>query len=442
MRKNNSDLRASWDEKFFKFLLKIVTFRIPPNISNFEKRQRQFFNINVFIAVGISLFFILTNTVHNLIYDKLNFNDKALFLILFINILSLRLIHSQNIKIAFFFNFYVSLICISWIESKLIRETSLSTYTALIPFLIIYGRFAFDGFWEKISAFCVILACAILQSIKFIHLKLSFDAIVTMDLAEYFTILLIIDRVTVFYKRDFIHLNENLALISEQNEIIEQQSVKLRGLNEFKTTLFMLISKDVREPLAVLSKTFQTYRNSYKHNFASIIPNIQIILNEISLLLDNLLFWSKNEVYNLALRDESINLKDLIDSLLVSFEPQLRLKNAVFHTQLMETNIRSERQILTLILRNLIHKLAYSEIDFDCLFISIERSNDRFVLSGQLLKNNRILNGELHTKDEKITDLGFLVSKVFSDKLGFDFELYCSNLSCVSFTLNLPVNGK
>lgn len=56
MRKNNSDLRASWDEKFFKFLLKIVTFRIPPNISNFEKRQRQFFNINVFIAVGISLF--------------------------------------------------------------------------------------------------------------------------------------------------------------------------------------------------------------------------------------------------------------------------------------------------------------------------------------------------------------------------------------------------
>ncbi len=436
MKTDNSQINIFGLEKVYEFLLKIVYLGINAETRTFEKRQRQFFNITVLIFLSISFFFIITNTLFNWIADNLNFNDKVLLIIFSINIISLGFMLAKQAIMAFFFNFYGSLLCVSWIESKLILETNLSTYTDLIPFLIIYGRFAFHGFWESVSVFATIFACVFLQTLKFLYFDLSFDPKVTMDLAEYFTIVLIIDRVTVFYKRDFIHLIENLEIISEQNQIIEQQAQELSSLNEFKTTLFMLISKDVREPLASLSETFQIYRSSYKQNFASIVPDVQLILNEISLLLDNLLFWSKNEVYNLSLKNENIHLNELIEGLALGFESKLRKKATECCILSVDVVvIQTERQIISLILKNLIHKLVYSELHFDKLSISLKKLDNQWIITGKISVNKIEISGEPNAKDEKLTDLSFLVSKVFSEKLGFELHLYFCNNSCVSFIL-------
>jgi two-component system, sensor histidine kinase and response regulator len=155
------------------------------------------------------------------------------------------------------------------------------------------------------------------------------------------------------YKKE----EKSLELLQEQKNQIEKQAEELDRLNLVKDKIFSILAHDLRGPLYSLQGLVQLIQedNLTQDEFESYIPLISQNLGNNSLLLENLLIWSRSQMRGMEARASRIDFRELtqknIDFLRGSnyFKEQLLLNhvpNGVF--------VLADKNMLEIVIRNLL----------------------------------------------------------------------------------------
>lgn len=109
----------------------------------------------------------------------------------------------------------------------------------------------------------------------------------------------------------------NNEKISNQKIELEKQAEELINTNVTKDKIFVLLSHDLRAPLASLKGILDLLDNKQlnANEFDKVKNKVSQQLNSLNFVLDNLLHWSKNQLSpNNTNNAENINLKDIVDN--------------------------------------------------------------------------------------------------------------------------------
>jgi|GEM_PF-2684902 len=157
--------------------------------------------------------------------------------------------------------------------------------------------------------------------------------------------------------------------LEHKNDILEQNSVKLKQLNETKDKFFSIIAHDIRNPLSVIigiaslvkDKEIKLNDNEYDELNAEIL-NSAVNLND---LLQNLLLWSLAQRDLISFNPEHINLKGIVEHIISLFKLNANHKQININLQIAsDLVIYADLNMLSTILRNLIsNSIKYSYLN-------------------------------------------------------------------------------
>jgi signal transduction histidine kinase len=252
------------------------------------------------------------------------------------------------------------------------------------------------------------------------------------------------------------------ANLEEKQNELEKTITKLKNseedllqANKIKDKLFSLIGHDMRAPLA----TFDSFLNLLLHhsdeidekNRKNLVASTQSSLQSINLLLDNLLKWSRTQLYALEPKPEITDLNAIVEKNIRLFDFNIVTKNILIRNKLPSTlYCQSDKNMADTIIRNLLNNAVKftpkgGNIEFtggindEKAFLSIYNSNE----SMKKVHYDRIakFDGQYKTKgtdNEEGTGLGLLLCKEFvlANK-GF-IHVDIAEKKGISFRIELP----
>lgn len=226
-------------------------------------------------------------------------------------------------------------------------------------------------------------------------------------------------------------------LLQAQNIRIENLNKELDTSNQVKTKLFSVISHDLRSPISSLYAYLQLKNNSPDKKDIAPINQTQQLLET----LEDLLIWSKSQLYQFSPSIEPINLFDLSNNITSLLENTADTKNiTVTNTISPDLIIASDLNMLTIIIRNLVSNAVRYALPGTHIKIEAQKNSDiTIIISNDTNSENATL---LNTPEEsKITSnksgLGTMLVKEFVAKLNGNFS-FSLNQNRVTATVTLP----
>lgn len=145
----------------------------------------------------------------------------------------------------------------------------------------------------------------------------------------------------------------------KQNKLLQKQKEQLSLANQTKDKMFLIIGHDLRGPVGsliplldlLLSEEEIKKNEKLVHIFNSFLNSVQ----QVSDLLENLLFWARNQDGELSFVKEKINLNLIIEKALLLYKGIADLKQIqiVFAAD-KDYFVNADRNMVMLIIRNLI----------------------------------------------------------------------------------------
>jgi len=252
-----------------------------------------------------------------------------------------------------------------------------------------------------------------------------------------------------------------LALNTKSEELrhtilqLKDSEADLKKMNQIKDKLFSVISHDLRSPLATLN----SFVNILVKRRDSLSPEkLQILANKtnesiqnLSLLLDNLLQWSRAQMKAPNIKMESFSLQPLIERNIELFRFQAENKGIAMEAQVGQQVVRADRNMLDFVIRNLIHNALKFTPKNGTVKISTKKDGSRLWIkikdSGtginpEMLKDLTLNMGSislLGTDKETGTGLGLMICKEFVEKMdgGLLIESQEGKGSCFSIGLTI-----
>jgi signal transduction histidine kinase len=188
--------------------------------------------------------------------------------------------------------------------------------------------------------------------------------------------LLLLIGLTVFYLKIS-------SLRKEQNTLLRAQKEDLIKANQTKDKMFMIISHDLRGPVGSLIPLLHVISNEPQIKkdiklyelFVTLIRSVQSVND----LLENLLYWAKNQEGEFKLNLENINLNLVVERALILYNGISKAKQITVEPHLQqEFSIHADRQVMMLVVRNLLSNALKFTPDGGLIQISAKRT-DRFV---------------------------------------------------------------
>ncbi len=131
---------------------------------------------------------------------------------------------------------------------------------------------------------------------------------------------------------------------------------ELNESNQVKNKLFSIISHDLKNEIHGLDGTLNLLKEdaiSIKE-FQEIIPLLANKTHQTSIMLNNLLNWSKSQMKELNAKPTEFNIKDVINSKFNFFEPKAELKEIKLDNQLDSTMVFADKDMFSIVSQNLI----------------------------------------------------------------------------------------
>jgi signal transduction histidine kinase len=191
--------------------------------------------------------------------------------------------------------------------------------------------------------------------------RLQFQHVIIIALIVFIAIL-IAGIFTIYYfynekKRLADQLIERNSSITEQKNIIEEQSRHLAELNDLKTKLFAIISHDLRTPISSLRSIMALFqqRDLSEEQAVSLLKRMLPALDGADLTLSNLLNWSVKQMNGLKVNKTSVSVLQMAEEIQKVFESSLQEKNIHLDIDVnAETKIYFDEHHLKIIMRNLV----------------------------------------------------------------------------------------
>jgi PAS domain S-box-containing protein len=107
-------------------------------------------------------------------------------------------------------------------------------------------------------------------------------------------------------------------LLKQQKSEIQSQKDKVEHLNQIKDKLFSVISHDLRSPFASLKNMMDLYEEGMisKDDVDFFFREIRKDIGSNSMLLDNLLIWSKSQLEGFTVKPQAIALRKLFEEVI------------------------------------------------------------------------------------------------------------------------------
>lgn len=234
-------------------------------------------------------------------------------------------------------------------------------------------------------------------------------------------------------KERTIQLRKRNRHISKQKKMLQASEKSLKKMNQLKDKLFSIISHDLRGPLNTLQGLiimgFQEDMSS--EDFMQFLPTIKRNVDGSLNLLDNMLYWSKNQLDGMPIQIRDVELTNFIDDLLLTYQITANQKNVLILNNIQHPiQIHTDNHILHLILRNLIENaIKYSKSEgkininasIAADYITLSVADSGIGMTEEKLKTlfgDKFISSTRGTNNEKGTGLGLRVCKDFVEKLG------------------------
>jgi signal transduction histidine kinase len=154
-------------------------------------------------------------------------------------------------------------------------------------------------------------------------------------------------------------LQQTLATAEEQKNAIEEQTRRLKAIDQTKNKLFAIIGHDLQTPINSLYSILLMLDNKEikPAEMKVLLKHLKNNIKGLSETMENLLAWAKVQMYgqHVQLSNECVNVYETIQLQLQLFAELLKRKKIRVVNRIPETfSVRIEREHLRIVLRNLI----------------------------------------------------------------------------------------
>ena len=238
------------------------------------------------------------------------------------------------------------------------------------------------------------------------------------------TILLLIyvkRKNTLRYTQELEEKNEQIQI---QNEAILEQTHHLEEINKVKDRLFSIVSHDLKDSISSIKGFLDLLKEDSisKEEFNELIPELSENANNASLLLYNLLNWSKSQMQNLEPSPEMFNIQEVFHNKISLVEQKVEQKRIVVIDESQRDFVYADKSMIEIVIQNLItNAVKFSRVG-DIITISNRSQNGNALICvedtgvgiskenlSKLFKNNNFTT--IGTKNEKGTGLGLTICK-------------------------------
>ncbi|MDR1054990.1 MAG: tetratricopeptide repeat-containing sensor histidine kinase [Prevotellaceae bacterium] len=146
-------------------------------------------------------------------------------------------------------------------------------------------------------------------------------------------------------------------LLTERNEEISIKQKSLEDENRVRTKLLSILSHDLRTPLSAVCLFLQILRSKTlpPEMLDNHLIKLDASLNSSFQMLDNMLYWAKNQINGIMYNPEVINISDIIEANLEFLNTSIQNKSIEIVNNINGIiYIYADKEMLNIILRNLI----------------------------------------------------------------------------------------
>ena len=278
---------------------------------------------------------------------------------------------------------------------------------------------------------------------------------------------IIIDKALLNYQlaQDKKHLLENLEKANREledkvrarTEELRIKNEELTKINAIKDKLFTIISHDLRQPLVSLSVFFEILKqlpeDVSRTKLDQFYMKLQANLQDVTSLLDNLLFWSQSQMGQGNVDRKPIRIVELVKRNIELYQVSALQKGINIEFKHTKGNpiVLGDENIINLVMRNLLNNAIKYSKKRSSITVNITQQNgdlavsvkDRGVGMSRKLQKN-IFEREYHgttrgTSNEKGTGLGLKLCKEYIEKQSGEIHLQSEKGkgSVVTFTIPL-----
>ncbi|WP_274473747.1 tetratricopeptide repeat-containing sensor histidine kinase [Mangrovimonas aestuarii] len=244
-------------------------------------------------------------------------------------------------------------------------------------------------------------------------------------LATFFILIYSKRRSRMQYTKELEEKNER---IETQNKSITEQATNLENINKVKDKLFSIISHDLKDSLSSINGFIDLLKEGSlsRQEFDGLIPELSDNANNASLLLFNLLNWSKSQMQSLEANPSLFDIKEVVEEKIKLFEQKAERKGVSIENQTLRDFIYADRSMVEIIVQNLLANAIKFTRPGDHIIINNHISNGNSILSiadtgigipkeniKKLFHNKSFTT--TGTKNEKGTGLGLSICKELVD---------------------------
>ena len=258
---------------------------------------------------------------------------------------------------------------------------------------------------------------------EFNKFKLIFYALLAaLVIVSTFLILIYLKRNTnIKYTQE---LEEKNIKIELQNEAFSEQTKHLESVNNVKDKLFSIVSHDLKDSLSSINGFIDLLKDGSlsREEFDNLIPELSENANNASLLLFNLLNWSKSQMESLEPKPSLFDIQEVFENKVRLIEQRMESKGINLIDHSLRDFAYADKSMFEIVVQNLLANALKFCKNGDTITISNHISNGSCIVSvadtgagiskqniDKLFKNNSFTT--LGTNNEKGTGLGLSICK-------------------------------
>lgn len=227
------------------------------------------------------------------------------------------------------------------------------------------------------------------------------------------------------YAQELEAKNLNIAL---QNEAFSEQTKHLESINNVKDKLFSIVSHDLRDSLSSINGFIDLLKDGSlsKEEFDGLIPELSENANNASLLLFNLLNFSKSQMQSLEPKPSLFDIQEVFTSKIKLIEQRMQTKGITLINRSIKDFAYADKSMIEIVIQNLLaNALKFcnqgdtititNHINNGCCIISVADSGVGISKENlaKLFKESSF--STLGTDNEKGTGLGLTICKELID---------------------------
>jgi signal transduction histidine kinase len=443
--------RLTTKKPFPEILSKLQMIGI--NSERSAKLNRDTLTLNTVALLGLLLgtIFVFTSVIQGYYYNSL-----INFLIIIISIVIFILHKNQKYNLVKFLSFFQAVFLVTILSLINIALGRINHTEYIILGYVVVIAFIYDGKKQFLFFSLVIIFFYITQ---YYYFKSHQVPVLGMPInaANSLAAFILVFSVTKVYKKDYLASQDALELTNDQLEKLAgnylEQSKKLEALNDLKNQLFSIISHDLKGPIKggneLLALLKEGSLNIEEQKY--LIELLSRDMGKTTLLLDNLLVWSKSQLKGEIINKFEVPVKDLVLVNIEMFKSLAKAKNIEINHHISDhSRIWADKDMIDLVLRNLIQnaikfsgksgQILISETQIENeLAISIQDNGMGMhpkALANILSEEPKVITGN---EKESGSGLGLILCKGFIMKNNGRFDIESEQGKGTRITLTLPI---